>query len=67
MPVTVRTKRPAADGGLLSVTHEEAGDFRLLDGGHLAVTAWRSGREEGVAVYAPGQWIDAVVQNGADR
>jgi len=64
MSVTVRTTR-SGGSDYASVTHDRADDFQVADG-HLKLldSTQGRGRERHVAVYAPGQWIDAVVNEG---
>ena len=67
MSVTVRTTR-SSGGRHVSVTHQKATHFQIVDGGHLVLTDRGPGSGNGlpVAVYAPGQWVDSVVEEATE-
>lgn len=56
MSVTVRTTRTSG-GEKVKVEHENGHTIEVWKDGHLGVINSRGGA---VAIYAPGQWIDAV-------
>jgi hypothetical protein len=64
MAVTVRAARNS--GGSYAIdTHQRATTVQVADGGHLFLVDRSPGtgtHGKPVAVYAPGQWVDAVVE-----
>jgi hypothetical protein len=58
MPVEVTTD-VIKGGSRVTQNHEDGTNFTVTNG-HLIVLGWDGG-ETSVAVYAPGNWISAVV------
>lgn len=65
MAVTVRTSR-ISNGSHVKVTHAQASTITVKDG-HLVTERWSNGTWETVAVYAPGQWLDATTEEPAEK
>lgn len=65
MAVKVTTTRTKSGGGSRVDTHEAANDFFVKDGHLHATKSLGGGYTENVAVYAPGEWRQAVIETAA--